>query len=152
MRTLLLISVLLFCTAPLMAQQPDKKLPPTRPAVETVAEDPLPRPMKLSFRFEPVEPQDKPLWVLVSTPRYLVDASYAGKEAEFQMRVEGRVRPASDKFLFTYAAQVHFSNADANVYFGTEGSTKLTPGKEKQLAILGERALMVLLSYDESEK
>ena len=153
MKKVLLLFVCSLLTAPSFAQQPDKKGEPPRPLSEAREEaQPLPRPVKLSFRFEPEDGQFKPLWVLVSTTRYSVDVSYQSKDGEFQLRVEGHVRPLEGKFLVTYNAQVFFTNADVTAMFKTDGSTQLTPGKEKKLATLGDRSLMLVLDYDDAEK
>ncbi len=152
MKTLMLMMFAALVATPLFAQ--DKKTPPPapRPPMEAAVEEPLPRAMKIAFRFEPVEPDDRPLWVVVSTPRYIVEINYETKEIEAQIRVEGRVRAVEGKFLVTYNAQVRFSNADGGAFFVSEGSARLTPGKERQVTTVGERSLMVLLTYDDEKE
>lgn len=149
MKSILLMLVTVLVTTPLFAQ--DKKVPPPSPraTIDAAMEEPLPRAVKITFRFEPVEPQDKPLWVVVSTPRYTVEVNYETKESEAQIRVDGRVRVVDGKFLVSYNAQVRFQNADGGAFFGAEGSARLTPGKEKMLTTVGERGLMVVVNYED---
>lgn len=153
MKIILFAICAVLVAAPIDAQ--DKKMPPSapRPTADATVEEPLPRAVKIAFRFEPVEPTDKPLWVVVATPRYTVEVNYETKEIEAQIRVDGKVRVVDGgQLLVSYNAQVRFSNADGGAFFSSEGSARLTPGKEKMLTTVGERGLMVLATYDDAEK
>jgi hypothetical protein len=82
-----------------------------------------------------------------------VAVNYETKEIEAQIRVDGKVRVVDGgQLLVSYNAQVRFSNADGGAFFSSEGSARLTPGKEKMLTTVGERGLMVLATYDDAEK
>ncbi|GEM_PF-1479326 len=149
--TLIAVALLTFAASAL-AQQPPKPQPPVRPPTEMTQDEPLPRPLKITFRYDPVEAQDTPCWVLAYVTRYAVEIHHEGKDTEYQLNVEGRVRPVEGKFLFTYNVQMHYLSADGSTFFKTDGSAQLTVGKEKKLTTFGERALVVLLSYDEGEQ
>jgi hypothetical protein len=144
--------------APLLAQPPRERPPDgpprrddDRPRMERRMEEmpPLARPLKIVFRLEPKEEKDKPFWIVTATGRYGVSASYQGGEQAFHIEVDGRARLVGEKILLTYDAELGMKTKDGGGEIGAEGSAQVVPGKEKVLASLGDKSLVVLVTFED---
>ncbi len=150
MKKFVLICWGLLVCAPLMAQNAPTPAPRIAPAA-TMAEDEVgSRTVKLTFRFEPQNPGDQPSVVLSAVGRYGVSVMLEGAGNTIHARIGGRLKVLGEKEVFiTFETEFGLRNNDGGGVMGAEGSARLTSGKERKLAIIGDRSLVVTAAFED---
>lgn len=138
-----------FC-APLMAQNAPPPAPRKTPAASAGDDEIVARTVKLTFSFEPQNPGDHPSVILCAGGNYGVSVTLEVAGNTIQARIGGRLRVINDKEVFlTFATEFGMRNNDGGGVMSAEGSARLAVGKERKLAIIGDRSLVVTAAFED---
>lgn len=138
-----------FC-APLMAQNAPSPAPRNAPAVTAGTDEIGARTVKLTFKFEPQNPGDHPSVILCAGGNYGVSVTFEAAGNTIQARIGGRLRVLNDQEVFlTFATEFGMRNNDGGGVMAAEGSARLALGKERKLAIIGDRSLVVTATFED---
>ena len=108
--------------------------------------DPLGKQLRLSFRLEPVGKDDKPFAVSVAKKQYGMQMKLNSREATFGLQISGQlalVGETKDKVGMTFQSGIDFKKGDTTGHVGANGSAIVSIGGEAELAVLGDKTLMV---------
>jgi hypothetical protein len=151
MKTILVMIVCLGFCAPLLAQNAPTPAPRKAPPAPAASEEEVgARTVKLSFKFEPQNPGDQPSTILCAGGRYGASVTFEAAGNTIQARIGGHLRMLNDKEVFvTFETEFGMRNNDGGGMMGAEGSARLLVGKERKLAIIGDRALVVTATFED---
>jgi hypothetical protein len=109
--------------------------------------------VRVDVKLIPIEDDDQKMYVTTASHQYSTWIEYESEFIEISFGISGKVLILDDGNIFvTYNASTTFSEEDSNGEFGSEGSAVLTPGKETEVAHVGEKTLVIKASYVQDKK
>lgn len=110
--------------------------------------EPLARNVRIDFKTIPLADDDKGVFIITGSNQYETRTEFKGDGTRVRFGSFGTLRIQDTGRLFlTYHTHLQLEGPEGKASFYVEGGILLIPGKETELARMGDKILVVTASY-----
>lgn len=106
--------------------------------------------VRLVFRVEPLDDDDREVFLVTATPHFAHETEYSGQNMEIEFAVAGHLRILEEnQILLVFEAHLLYEGNDDRALFHVESSVVIEAGATIEVASMGDRTLVVQAGFGE---
>ncbi len=109
--------------------------------------------VRLDVQLLPLEDDDKGTYITTASPEYHAAIHFANDDVEISFKIWGHIRLLDNgKVFVSYSTFTGFDSVEGEGEFSTSGSVILNAGEPASVAFIGEKTLVLEVSFPDEAK